>query len=343
MRLLHAHFERRLFMPARRNSTLWRTQNFLRRTSAIERLVARSGLSPSDVVYEIGAGTGVLTALLARRAARVIAIEEDEDLCRLLRRRFAGRANVTVRHTDFLEQRLPHAPYKVFSNPPFDITAAIVTKLTSVVVPPDDVFLAVQREAADRYCGRPRRTLASLLLLPWFETTIVHRFSRDDFVPAPGVDVVMLRLRKRGPPLIVHSRRQLYRDFVTGCLTAWQPSIGAALSRQLGATVAHRLLADVGLDPGPRPSDVSFAVWLDLFRRFARLPAVIHLRFGGAEGRLSRQQQRLQKRHRSRVPRDDLGAPLRRQPHATADSFDEALALQHAGDRSRPPVVDRTL
>ena len=113
-------------MPARRPSTLWRTQNFLRRTSAIENLVARSGVSSSDVVYEIGAGTGVLTMLLARRALRVIAIEKDEDLCRHLRRRFAGRPNVTVRQSDFLDQRLPRAPYKVFSNPPFDITAAIV-------------------------------------------------------------------------------------------------------------------------------------------------------------------------------------------------------------------------
>ena len=330
-------------MAARPSSTLWRTQNFLRRTSAIEELVARSGLRPSDVVYEIGAGTGVLTTLLARRGARVIAIERDEDLFRRLRRRFADRRNVTVRHSDFLEQRLPHARYKVFSNPPFDITAAIVTKLTSAAVPPDDTFLAVQREAADRYMGLPRRTLASLMLLPWFDATIIHRFRRDDFVPAPGVDVVMLRLRKRGPPLLPQSRRQLYRDFVIACFTAWQPSIGVALRGRLGVHVAHRLLAGAGLTPDRRPSEVTSAAWLELFDLFSRLPPGIHVRVAGAEDRLSRQQRRLQKRHRARVPRDDLLASLRGKPHAFAGTFDEALALEHVHDRPRARVVDHDL
>src|SRR5687767_14442488 len=84
-------------MAARPHSTLWRTQSFLQRTTAVEQLIARSGLSPSDVVYNIGAGTGVLTALLAPRVGHVIAIEKDEALCQSLRRRFARSVNVSVR------------------------------------------------------------------------------------------------------------------------------------------------------------------------------------------------------------------------------------------------------
>jgi 23S rRNA (adenine-N6)-dimethyltransferase len=289
-------------MAARSGSTLWRSQNFLRPAGAIERLVARCGLGPNDVVYEIGAGTGVLTVLLARRVKRVIAIEKDEDLCRHLRRRFACRPNVTVRQSDFLQYRLPRAPYSVFANPPFDVTAAIVTKLTGAAVPPDEAFLALQVEAAERFLGRPHRTLASLLLLPWFEATIFHRFRREDFVPAPGVDVVMLRLRKRGPPLVARQQRDLYRDFVVACLTAWRPSIGAALERQLGARVARKLLFDVRADREQRPSEVPSSTWLRLFQRFSQLPPAIHLRVTGAHDRLSHQQQRLHKRH-ARAPR----------------------------------------
>jgi 16S rRNA A1518/A1519 N6-dimethyltransferase RsmA/KsgA/DIM1 with predicted DNA glycosylase/AP lyase activity len=329
-------------MAPRPNSTLWRTQNFLRRTTPIERLIARSGLNPSDVVYDIGAGTGVLTAMLARRVGRVIAIEKDEALSRQLRRRFADRPNVTIRHADFMEYRLPRAPYKVVANPPFDITAAIVTKLTSARTPPDDVLIALQSQAADRYCGRPRETLAALLLAPSYEAAIVHRFRREDFVPVPGVDVVMLRLRKRGPPLVAHQHRRLYRDFVVTGFTAWRPSIGGALERRLGPRVTHRLLAAVELEPDRRPSDVPFAMWLRLFETFSRLPAAVRGRVAGAEDRLSRQQRRIEKRHRTRVPRDDLIAPLRRQPHEVADAFDDALAREHAGERSRPWVVSRT-
>lgn len=330
-------------MSARNLSTLWRTQNFLRRTGAVERLIARYELGPSDVVYDIGAGTGVLTALLARRAGRVIAIEKDEALCKHLRRRFAEWPNVSVRNSDFLEHRLPHGPYKVFANPPFDVTAAIVTKLTSAAVAPDDAFLALQREAADRYCGRPRETLASLLLTPYFEATIVHRFRRDDFAPAPGVEVVMLRLRKRGPPLVERRNRQLYRDFAVTCFTTWRPSIGGALGRPLGTRVAHRLLADVGLDRARRPSDVPFAMWLRLFEHFSQLPPALHLRVAGAEARLSRQQQRLQKRHRTRSPRDDLIASLGRKPHHIADALDQSFALEHVRHSSRSAIADRML
>jgi len=299
-------------MAARSTSTLWRTQNFLRRTTAIERLIARSGLSSGDVVYDIGAGTGVLTALLARRGGRVIAIERDEELCRGLRRRFAGWPNVSVRCADFLQHSLPRTPYKVFANPPFDVTAAIVTKLTRADVLPEDVFLALQREAADRYRGRPQETLVSLLLQPYFTATVVHRFGRQDFVPAPTVDVVMLRLRKRGPPLLSPADRRVYRDFVVANFTAWRPSIAAALARTLGVRVAHRLLLDARLDPRRRPSEVSFGEWLRLFDHFSRLPIAVRGRVAGAGDRLARQQRRLRKRHRTRVPRDDLIASLRR-------------------------------
>jgi 23S rRNA (adenine-N6)-dimethyltransferase len=299
-------------MAARSTSTLWRTQNFLRRTTAIERLIARSGLSSGDVVYDIGAGTGVLTALLARRGGRVIAIERDEELCRGLRRRFAGWPNVSVHCADFLQHSLPRTPYKVFANPPFDVTAAIVTKLTRADVLPEDVFLALQREAADRYRGRPQETLVSLLLQPYFTATVVHRFGRQDFVPAPTVDVVMLRLRKRGPPLLSPADRRVYRDFVVANFTAWRPSIAAALARTLGVRVAHRLLLDARLDPRRRPSEVSFGEWLRLFDHFSRLPIAVRGRVAGAGDRLARQQRRLRKRHRTRVPRDDLIASLRR-------------------------------
>ena len=329
-------------MAPRRTSTLWRTQNFLHRTTGIERLIVRSGLNPSDVVYDIGAGAGVLTALLARRVARVIAIEEDEALSRQLRRRFADQPNVTIRHADFMEYRLPRAPYKVVANPPFDITAALVAKLTGAVMPPDDVLLALQKEAANRYCGRPRETLASLLLAPFFEASIVHRFRRDDFVPTPGVDVVMLRLRKRGPPLVAHQHRRLYRDFVVAGFTAWRPSIGLAFERRFGPRVTQRLLAAVQLDRDRRPSGVPFATWLRLFEIFSHLPPAMRGRVAGAGVRLARQQGRLEKQHRTRAPRDDLIAPLRRQPHEIADAFDNALAREDAGERSGSWVVGRT-
>lgn len=146
-------------MKARPDSTLWRTQNFIRSAALADRLIDLSGIGPDDVVYEIGAGTGNLTDRLSARVRRVVAIERDEVLCASLRSRFEGRTNVAIRCADFLEHPLPRAPYKVFANPPFDITTAIITKLTSAPTPPMETHLAVQKEAADRYLGKPSQTL----------------------------------------------------------------------------------------------------------------------------------------------------------------------------------------
>ena len=291
-------------MTARDRSTLWRSQNFLRRSDLVERLLDRSGIGPADVVYDLGAGTGALTEGLAARCRRVVAVEADPRLCALLRRRFADRPNVEVRCADVLDLPLPRRPYKVFANPPFDATAAIVTRLVGAPAPPLDTFLAVQWEAAERFLGVPTETLYALLLKPWFAPSVEHRFSRRDFEPAPGVDVVLLRLRKRGPPLVAAADARLYRDFVTACFTAWRPTLGDALARVVGPRLARAALRRAGVDPAPRPSATPFAAWLRLFSAFAALAdGTARRAVDGAELGLRRQQARLRKRHRTATPK----------------------------------------
>src|SRR6266508_5878309 len=78
---------RRTDMATHGESTLWRTQNFLRDRALMERLVSRADIAPTDVVYDLGAGSGALTDALARRAGRVIAVEKDPALVARLRAR----------------------------------------------------------------------------------------------------------------------------------------------------------------------------------------------------------------------------------------------------------------
>lgn len=294
-------------MAPRRESTLWRTQNFLRDHGLIERLVDRAGIGRGDVVYDLGAGNGALTGALARRAGRVVAIERDATLLARLRTRFAGRPDISVRGADILRHPLPQADYVVFANPPFDVTSAIVRKLTTAPVPPRDAYLVLQSEAADRYRGSPRQTLAALLIAPWFSVRIVHRFNRRDFVPVPAVDVVMVRMQKRGPPLVLPPDAPLYRDFVVSAFTTREAVVASSLRRVLGPRVATRLLRDAGIDERRALSEIALAAWLQLFRQFSELPAELKGGVQGAEARLRRLQRRLRKIHRTRVPRDALG------------------------------------
>jgi 23S rRNA (adenine-N6)-dimethyltransferase len=284
VRLFRAH--ERTADISRHQGNLWRTQNILRDPALIERLVGRSGIGADDVVYDLGAGTGNLTAALARHAARVVAIERDPVLVTRLRARFAATPSVVVRHADIFRYPMPHAEHVVFANPPFDRTADLVRRLTDADVPPRIAYLVLQRAAAERFLGRPRGTLVAALLAPWFALRIEHRFAPSDFAPQPAVDIVLVRLEKRAPPHVPSRDASLYRDLVVTCF------------------VNPRSL----LDARVTPQTVTFAEWLDLYRRFRTLPRAVRRSVAGAEARLRLQQRSLSKTHRTRAPRDALSS-----------------------------------
>jgi 23S rRNA (adenine-N6)-dimethyltransferase len=271
-------------MARHRDPTLWRTQNFLHDPALVARLVAASDIEASDVVYDLGAGTGSLTAALAQRASHVVAIEKDHALVAALRRRFAGVANVVIREADMFAHPLPRAGHVVFASPPFDRTAELMRKLTAADVPPRLAYLVLQREAAERYIGKPRRTLVAALLAPQFAFEVVHRFAPDDFAPSPHVAVVLLRGQNRAPPLVPGRDMQFYRDLVVASFVAGVTPLGDRV----------------------RPSELSAEAWLDLYRRLRSFSGARRV-VAGAEARLRRQQQRLHRTHRTRAPRDALG------------------------------------
>ncbi len=288
--------------PKEQRPSVAYSQNFLRSRGLVRELVGLTSLGPDDLVVEIGPGEGIITRELAERCREVIAVEKDPELAERLARRFRDLPSVTVQEADFLEYRLPQAPYKVFANVPFRATSQIVSKLTSSRAPPEAAWLVLQREAAEKFAGEPSQTLAALLLAPWFEVSIVHRFRRTDFWPVPAVDVVLARFARRSEPLIREDRAQPYRDFVVYAFTAWKPSLGDAL-RPLFTTRQLRVIQQrLGIALGRRPSEVSFPEWLEIFESFsAHAGPAARARVEGSERKLRRQQARIEKVHRSRT------------------------------------------
>lgn len=290
-------------MYASSHRSVGQTQNFLWSPRLIEHLLDRSSIGCDDVVLEIGPGKGIITAALARRSRRVVAVEKDLALARLLQSRFAHTPSVTVHAGDFLRAPLLAPPYKVFANVPFNITADIIQRLTDTRHRPDDAYLAVQKEAAQRFLGQPRETLRSVLLKPWFEPTLSYGFRRSDFVPPPQVEVVMLRLRKRGPPLLAPSEAQVFRDFVIHVFTAWKPSVRIALRGILSPRQLTDLSRRTGCPLDVPPTALSFEQWLTLFTGFsASACAAARRAMAGSEARLEQQQAGVHKLHRTRQP-----------------------------------------
>src|ERR1043166_4998231 len=104
-------------------------QNFLRSPALAQRLIAMSTIGPTDIVYDIGAGEGMLTAALARVAGRVVAIEKDPELVTNLRERCRPFQNVEIVEDDFLSCSFGPSEYKIFANIPYNLTSLILRKI----------------------------------------------------------------------------------------------------------------------------------------------------------------------------------------------------------------------
>ncbi len=250
-----------------RKEIAW-AQNFLIHRKLVRRLVGASSIGSQDTVYEIGAGRGILTAELARAARKVIALEIDPALSRDLRGRFQGVPNVEIRTEDFLACRIGDREYKIFANIPFNRTAEIVRKILHSVPAPKDAFLLMQKEAAEKFSGRPRETRFSILAKPFFRIRILQAVRRMDFSPVPSVDSVLLHIQRREAPLIPARDAELYRGFICYGFGVWKKSVKLIFKPVFSYRKWKQMSRDLCIPSDATPSEISFEQWLGLFAFF---------------------------------------------------------------------------
>ena len=175
------------------------SQNFLVDRRAIDALVDGSGAGAGDLVVDIGAGNGLISAALVRRGAQVLAVERDPSLAERLRAKFATWPAVTVVEADVLETPWPAEPFRVVANIPFGITTKILRHLLdSDVLARADVI--VQAEVARKRGTAGRGTLLNACWEPWFEFGTGARIPAAAFRPRPRVDAAMLIVTRRASP-----------------------------------------------------------------------------------------------------------------------------------------------
>jgi 23S rRNA (adenine-N6)-dimethyltransferase len=230
------------------------SQYFLRSPRLIKELIGHTSISRQDVVYDIGAGSGVISSVLAERCREVVAIEYEPRMAQKLRDNLAKHPNVTVKEGDFLELPLPTTAYKVFANIPFHLSSPILRKLTQASNPPEAIYLVVQKQFANKLLPASERFTGQLGMMvgPAFAVRIRKRLQRTDFWPHPNVDTVLVELIRRPEPLIHPDRMPAYRQFIEDCFST--PAIFAKMPQ-----------GQIGLAPAIKPSQMQLDQWVALF------------------------------------------------------------------------------
>jgi 23S rRNA (adenine-N6)-dimethyltransferase len=152
------------------------------------RIVAAAGVRPGELVLDIGAGEGALTAPLIQSGARVIAVELHPGRAARLGQRFPG---LTVIHADASTLRLPSRPFRVVASPPYGITARLLALLLAPGTRLTAADLVLQHAVVRKYVSatpRPRHT---------YRMTAGLALPRRAFRPPPQVDSAVLVVRRR--------------------------------------------------------------------------------------------------------------------------------------------------
>jgi 23S rRNA (adenine-N6)-dimethyltransferase len=209
-----------------------RSRHFLRSRSLAAAIVAGADISPRGLVAEIGAGSGRLTAELARVARRVVAIELDPRLAAGLRGRWP---NVDVVAGDALSVPFPDEPFRVVANIPFAHTSALLHRLL------DDPRLPLARAdlivewgvAVKRGLPVPS-SVSGVLWGAFHELRVERRLPAAAFDPPPACDAGVLVATRRTRALIAPGELPAYRRFVADAFRRGR-RVGGALPRDLDA------------------------------------------------------------------------------------------------------------
>ena len=220
-------------------------QNFLIDSSVCPRM-AEASCDENTGVLEIGPGFGVLTAELSRVAKKVVTIELDERLKKILPITLADCKNVEVIFGDAMKLDLEKIIKEHFSdcervvvcaNLPYYITSPIIMMLLEKKLPIESITVMVQKEAAVRLCaevGSREAGAVTAAVSYYAEKKILFDVSRKSFMPSPNVDSAVIKLNiLPSPPIKVKDEKKFF-SLVKACFAQRRKTLVNTVSNTLG-------------------------------------------------------------------------------------------------------------
>ena len=201
-------------------------QNFLINENVLEKIVESSEIEKNDLVIEIGPGLGTLTKYLLEKAGKVICIELDKKMIKILEDRFSLYENFEVKNQDVLkvdlrrmiEQEKENSSIKnvkIVANLPYYITTPIVMKLLEDELYLESITVMIQKEVADRLIAIPGKKDTGAITYSVYYYSIAEgilEVNNDSFLPEPEVTskVIKLKIRKK-PPVEIENKEVMFK------------------------------------------------------------------------------------------------------------------------------------
>ncbi len=240
-------------------------QNFLVDERVVGKIIQALNLNGDETVIEIGAGRGALTETLLERAGKVIAIELDRDLIPVLQARFGVFRNFELVDVDALKANFADIlrdarPAKLVANLPYNISTAILQRLSDQRRVFSELILMFQREVVDRIAARPghkERGFLSVLVEANFDSEKLFDVPGKAFQPIPKVMSSVIRLT---PKYTQIEDPVLFRKIVSKGFLQKRKTIFNNFKADFED--AKALLERSGIDPNRRAETLTLAEWI---------------------------------------------------------------------------------
>lgn len=245
-------------------------QNFIINPSVCPRIAEEGGAREGCGALEIGAGVGVLTVELAKRADKVVCIELDTRLLPVLDETLADFDNVTIINEDVLKadlhkiiaEHFGDMPFVVCANLPYYITSPVIMKLLESGIGAESITVMVQKEAAQRLCAKVGSRDAGAVTVAvnfYAESKKVFDVSRGSFMPSPNVDSAVIRLDLRDNPSVQIKDRKFFFSMIKAAFAQRRKTASNSLSAgmSLPKETVNSAIESAGLAVTVRPESLT--------------------------------------------------------------------------------------
>lgn len=237
-------------------------QNFLIDDTVIEDIVGGASIGKDDLVIEIGPGLGSMTALLVEKAKKVICVELDKKMIKILNDRFIADDNIELINEDVLKLDLNKLikqekeqneikDVKIVANLPYYITTPIIMKLLEENLDIVSITVMIQKEVADRLIEIPsgKNTGAITYTVYYYcECKKIREVENTCFVPMPEVTSEVINLKLRKEPAVKVENKKVFFNIIKSAFMQRRKTLLNALvntgvfkSKEEGAEILRKL------------------------------------------------------------------------------------------------------